>query len=81
MRSMLKQMRNRYTTKDAPGESFSSLSNAQVASSANRADANLKQFPKPLQVVAKVGSALGSLVNPMEAEENAYRLTKKLKKK
>lgn len=53
---------------------------ANVARRVEKIDANMKQFPKPLQVVGKIGSALGSIVNPAEAEDNAYRLARAAKK-
>ncbi len=52
----------------------------QVQKDADAIDQNMKQFPKPLQIVGKIGSVLGSVFNPMEAEENAMRLSNSVRR-
>lgn len=51
---------------------------ALVRTSVERKTQNLRKFPKVLRGLAHVGSALGALVSPHEAEELAYKLSKKI---
>lgn len=52
-----------------------------VEKSVKRQDENLKKFPKVARGLAKVGRTLGAVVSPFDAEELAYRISRKLTRK
>ena len=51
----------------------------EVAAAANKTDQSMKKYSKFIRTVSGIGAVLGGLVNPYQAEENAYRLGRKMR--